>query len=466
MQGLTSELVHDASSVFRLIDQIKSFAESTDSSKAYTRASKEFLAYVSLLSTSTLAYLDRFPDLVPEDKSLAPIFLQKLSTIRSGWFELHQFVKATADADSLHIPGSLIECLTERLNFLPGFESARFAVFHAPELNYFFLNASYIRNLVDSLSRIVPNAPEFPPDLGLTAIPYSQSAAFFLNCLIPHEMGHYVFQASEERKTLESLENQIIRAITHALSPRSTELTREEVYWAYDRLRTWAQEIFCDLFAVWMVGPAYTYAFIELLNLGHLPSSDETTRLDLCEFSITHPASLFRLKQQSALLQDLGWWSFIGKTDSHYARVIREVQGSSLPYTFPHSKPSSIAQEILAAVVAITPAIGDVLRTLVAGLDTGGKDCEMYDAHIQEYLSRGVVPSTIVHDDTFHHPTPIAIMNSACKFYLEGIEPLLNRLLVENRTSISTRSQWINRLELWVSKALEDSLLLHYEVPR
>lgn len=184
---------HDAAVLYRFIDSVCALAEERSSS-VYVPASDEFFEYIRDLGRKTKAYLEEFPKNLPTDDFLKLIYRQKLTALNDGWAELHQFVRPATDADTLNTPFSLLLAFYRKIHKITGFENARFTVFHIDEVNYLQVRASWFRELAQKLGSQIPNPPTFPQGLGLIGIPYSQSSAVFLNALVPHEMGHFVFQ--------------------------------------------------------------------------------------------------------------------------------------------------------------------------------------------------------------------------------------------------------------------------------
>lgn len=156
-------------------------------------ASELFFEYVKQLGARTKEYLEQFPTKLPIHPPFVKVYRQKLTIIRDCWSELHRYVKPAVDADTLNVPFALMEVFNRRLNELPRFNKVTFTVFHLQQLNYVQVKASWIRDLTEKLVSHIPNAQAFPGDLGLIGIPYSQRCSAFLNALIPHEMGHFVF---------------------------------------------------------------------------------------------------------------------------------------------------------------------------------------------------------------------------------------------------------------------------------
>jgi hypothetical protein len=101
---------------------------------------------------------------------------------------------------------------------------------------------------------------------------------------------------------------------------------------------------------------------------------------------------------------------------------------------------------------------------------TDGIDPELHEysllwKRIAEYLSDGIVPSTLNVQDLDGsirevHPTPVTLLNASYRFYLEGVEELMSKIKSQNLSSAQDRTYWMKRIEGWTSKALEDVALL------
>src|SRR5215472_6261323 len=77
---------------------------------------------------------------------------------------------------------------------------------------------------------------------------------------------------------------------------------RETFALASRTVEYWTQEIFCDLFAIRLVGPAFSFAILEIL--GMLGFSMEK----IVTFDLTHPAPAFRFAEHVRMLREDSWW--------------------------------------------------------------------------------------------------------------------------------------------------------------
>ena len=126
-------------------------------------------------------------------------------------------------------------------------------------------------------------------------------------------------------------------------------LAQDSVKWMWDRWRSkWAEEAFCDLFALFAAGPAYAYS-----NL-HLVSKRDEDMYGLYLFAEQeHPAGEARIRLLDAGMRLLGH----GREAQH---IMREWDTMSRFYGDPPSEygrafPSTLLQEIAEAIL---PALG------------------------------------------------------------------------------------------------------------
>jgi hypothetical protein len=453
MPDRVAELRHDSTSLYRFVDDICRSCGRQHGGSAYLASSVEFFNYIQELGTRTKEFLDQFPANIPA-KTPYDSYRQKLNTLRSSWNELHRFVKTAADADTLNVPFPLIAMLQRRVRTIPGFEHTDLTVFHTNVVNYFQVRASAIRNLGHQLAAIVPNAPPFPSHLGLIGIPYSQSASVFLNTLVAHEIGHFVFQ---ESATINTLMQPIVSALMATFGANLGTYSREQISWSIDRLRAWVEEIFCDLCAIALVGPVYSLAYIELFDLPRIIGNS----LVYATFYETHPADIFRLSQHMRMFRRLGWDAFVTTLNSHYARVFDTVQNiSATTYTLASSQPKGLRDQTLQAFLNIANSIHDAVDRITKDLYNPSGTFASLGPRVEEYLNQGVVPSTLVTPGGVEYPDPVTILNAAFKFKLESLQSLIATVAGEDPLAVAAHHRWTERLELWTMKALEDHSFL------
>jgi len=118
-------------------------------------ASISRIPFINLeLGEKTKEYLIRFHHRLPNDPADYGVYRQELTSLRYAWFEVHRRVKPVSDADTLHLPSALIQVLVRRLQTLPDFAKADFAVFHTERLNFLQVVATGIRDTISSIASI------------------------------------------------------------------------------------------------------------------------------------------------------------------------------------------------------------------------------------------------------------------------------------------------------------------------
>jgi hypothetical protein len=453
------ELRHDATSLARFVESISAFCSHRSGTPAYSEGSRALFDHFKKLSDSTLEYLAKFPS-SEEFRGDDPFEFQAqreaLLTLRSAWSRVHLRLKAVADADTLHVPVTLLDWLQSRFRTLHGFEASMFAVFHTERVNFLHLGSSDIPATSTEIADIVERPDEhFPETLSLIGIPYSQSDTLFFNCIIPHEIGHFLFASSKIADELKQAAGLELNAAVHASGTRVDASDRQELL---NLVEFWAEELFCDLAAIWLIGPSFSYASIEVRDLvnaiDHRGVFSMLAGKVMLEFGAQHPAHLYRIKQHVRLLDQLGWWALIKSQKSHYIHLMAAAdQIKEEQFTTANIKGGSVA---LAAFFAITPKIFAAITRLFDGVDSGSGNYAVYGRYISESLLHGIVPSTLNIKRKRVHPLPISIITAAYDTYLNTMDKLIRGISGQKVESLLDRMYWSRRLEQWATKAVED----------
>jgi hypothetical protein len=455
-----ADVIHDSAALYRFIESIEAFCDVRRGFPAYLEASREFLVFVEQLAASTKKYLTDFPSKLPTDALRYASFRQELKTLRYAWFEIHRRIKPIADADTLHVPTPLISSLERRLRKVAAFQNTRFAVLHTERLNYLQVVASGIRDTTSQISSLVGSS-SFPSNLGLIGIPYSQAESVFINCLIAHEIGHFVFG---ELQLLNNLAAKIADALNSAFAP--VGVLKPE-----DRLRippivaSWVEELFCDLFAVRLVGPCYSYAFVELFdltnNLGEDGKINPAAIGPSMEFSDSHPADMYRMQRQIGLLTKLNWWEHIKNSKSPCKRLLEYCAALKCSqFSFPSQ--IQLQTYFIDALDRVSGEVETAVENSLNGLDTGVDEFSRLKDTVQEYFHHGVVPSTIQDPSSKKSTSPsaVTVLNTAYQLHLDSLPMLIARVEGQSAESVEHCSNWTQKLESWTLKALEDLELI------
>jgi hypothetical protein len=428
------------------------YVQRDDIDRNHREATVEFLKYIADLGRKTERYLQNFASTPPDpDPHLAAIDRGNLAILRNFWFDLHEFVQPSRDADTLHSPAVLISQLEEQLSTIPRLGGCKLLISHTAELNYVQSPRQELRERAESYVGIVPGSPPFPSKMALIAIPYSQDESLFSNLIICHEIGHFVFEQLH-------LERKLFPRIKRALQ-KPNPLSATDLSWCLQRVWSWAEEIFCDRFAISLVGPAFSFSYIEMFDVLGIADADKIN-----DFTDTHPSDSCRFFEHSEQLKRTGWWSLLDQRDSTYTDLIRKLANvPSRRYRFysEEENKSKLEKRALKAFLEIQHFVGVLVSNVFQGSESrfhGSEEAACVEA-IEKYLSWGVVPATIIHDKKAFRPDPVLLINAAYQFYLEGIPTLIGRIKQPRREQlqyVSQQEKWSQRVEQWTIKALED----------
>lgn len=466
MRPLRDQLQREVASLYAFVQNVSRACTPPPQAVSYSESSSKFFEYISHLADRTKQHILDFDSHADDDAEGFVEARTELLTLRAAWRELHQFIKPSADADTLNQPTAMVAALVDRLHELQGFESTDFTIFHTDSFYYAQVNPSAMEVVVAPLARIV-DADPFPPNLGLIGIPNSQGNALFLNCLLAHEIGEYAYAkrgiearlAADAAAALETHLGERFSAQPLILQSRMTKTVLH-----------YAKEIFCDLFAVRLIGPCYSFAYIELFDLPNLLNKDGTlnvsdnARPPILSYH-AYPSHPFRVKVQSDLLEAEGWWDAIKDMDSRHCAVLRVLLDLDMQ-KFVEAEEAAGGDRVpfVKALIDVMPRAKEQVGEITNGIDPRLYEYGLLWKPIAEYLRNGIVPSTLNIPNAAGtleevHATPITLLNAAYRFYLEGVEELMSRIKDQAPSSAQDRAAWMKRIERWTTKALEDVAL-------
>jgi dCTP deaminase len=427
----------------------------------YPESSERFFQYVSKLAAATKSYIQRSVAATNKSAGEHLGLRSELATLRSSWRFMHRFVKPVLEADTLRLPISLLVCLKKRLRETPRFSRTDFILYHSAEFNYFNIKLAELKKTADPIANLV-GGPPFPSHLGLIGIPYSQSSSLFINCLIPHEMGHYVFG---DLKLAQKFRSKIDALL---LKRYSTKLGTEKRGTLADAMTFWAEELFCDVFAVRLIGFCFSLAFVELFDIATVLDENGTyegSRAGKQRFFDQYPPDLFRLRLQVSVLKSDGWWDKLQSEagNSHYVATLKAAEGlKDRDFIFPKGYSPANRGDVRAIFQDFVPTIIEEVNNATVKTHSRAPEWKNQGALIEKYLENGVVPSTLVPDGTEEPvvPDPIAILNASYRFYIGSLPRLISRIEKADNKRIGDSSSWSGKLEMWAAKAVEDVGLL------
>jgi hypothetical protein len=223
----------------------------------------------------------------------------------------------------------------------------------------------------------------------------------------------------------------------------------------------WVEEIFCDLFAISLVGPAFTFAFAEMTSASLIIDECGGGLTRSFEFGLSHPADVARFHLHMKYLQALGWWEPIQSWKSNSVELLKQCGRVSEQTIASSTIPPDVRKLLsLSCFWEASEWLLDFVRTNVPTSRRDIEDMADYYGEISKYLARAIVPSTIIMESGPVYPTPVVLINSAFRFVLEDFDKLLEKIDKASVDSVRDRSWFTERLELWVLKALEDYRLL------
>ena len=309
-----------------------------------------------------------------------------------------------------------------------------------------------IAELGRQIEGMIPTAT-FPKQLGFVALPYSQGTGFFANLLLYHELGHFVLEElSSSSQALIELDARLAAETDDAFKNRASSAGVRA--FALQVIRSWTHGVFCDLFALHLIGPAFSFAFVDLLNLLDILEAPTTI-----SFNESHPAPACRFREHLQALKTLGWWSLLDDVKAPQKTTIERLAAHGNDDYRLDLHGDLVKDELLVpAFLRVLPEISISARALTSTISVPAEEFGLYRTHIETCLLYGVVPS--VPSTNAKVPSPVYVMNACFTFYLTSLERLIEAL-GKSPHNIEERSKWTQRLEGWTQKAVEDIQLLN-----
>jgi hypothetical protein len=451
-----ADLLHDSAVLHRFVDFIGEYCKEQERSQTYADSSELFFTYVEDLAegikqelATEIKRAKRFP-------SRVPILRSNIWTLKNYLRLLHALIKPVADAHTLTIPAPLVELASNQLQRTERMSNSRIAVLLTSEFMYFQRPHTDIKEQARIVETFIRNA-RFPAKLGFIELPYSQGPSFFTNLAIYHEIGHFVYEelsnSNLPHAPTVSLKSAIVRSVKQALGKRSKD---PEIFALAARIvESWVQEIFCDLFAIRTIGPAFSFAFIEILGmLGYL-SQNATLR-----FNPTHPAAACRFAEHVNMLRDDSWWDAISNVKANQKKLLEGLANlSPSSYTFYFDEQTVGPKKLVRAFLdMVIPAIRKLVRQITPEVGSAVRRFTQDRGAVEQCLRAGVVP----HTTTRGTPDPVSLINAAFCYYLTSLPNLVKRFEeAKDHDKVSVHSLWTKRLEMWTMKAIEDAQMQH-----
>jgi len=473
LPDLKDKVRNEGFCLLRLCKDLSEFIDSGRTRKSYLYETEGFLEYI----TSSLKAVDGFVRKTINKKMAHPLAKAKLREfdfIRKVLSWLYILVKEAIDADTLSIPYSLTIFLNHTATKMQKQGKVSLVVLGSSDLMYYKCNLKHLRNLTRHLeSTVIKDYPVLPEDIGILKFPYCAAQEILVNCILFHEMGHYIYEKTNlEQSFLNDIESNLTKFVQD--NKIIEELRPKDPILAFNKLliyvggltASWADEIFADIVAIRILGPAFHLACLELEQV--LPTHIERNR----NFSRTHPADDFRFKMHAKWLNKGKWDDTIrNRTPEIFDRltVCKKLRLKNNYFSINCKPPLEdkqdledklhkwMFQEFEKMVKKIEPVVSAELKNLPKPFYDFNENYKF----VTTCLEHGVVPSTVYNEKKQKrcHPNPTTILNSGFFFYLGGMDKLLEKV-ESNDPDIDKRIHYEKRLNQWLAKAIEDWQIL------
>jgi len=466
LTDLEGQVKNEGFRLLRLCKDLREFILSGQARKTYLDETDYFLKHIK----KSLKAIDKF---VRETINIEIAFplrkakLKEFDLIREGLSWLYVFVKEAIDADTLSIPYSLTIFLNHTATKLQDPSKVSLVVLGSSDLMYYKYNLEYLRKLTNNLASIIEKYPVLPQDIGILKFPYCAAQEVLVNCILFHEMGHYIYEKTKLQEYFYNSINDNLRSFIKnekimEIIAAPLLVQRRLFNYVINLILRWADEIFADIFAIRALGPAFHLACLEMEQI--LPTKIERNR----NFSANHPANDFRFKMHAKWLSDGGWDVAINE---HTPEIFSQLQNhKKLKMEDFVITPKSPLREnkmleeklhkwMLQEFEKMVIKVEEELSTKLKDFENPFSDFDKYNSLVRVRLEHGIVPSTVYDNKQKHHPNPTTILNSGFFFYLGGMDALLEK--VENNDSdVDKRMNYEKRLNQWLAKAIEDWQIL------
>ena len=476
MPDLDTQVRNEGVRILRLCKDLSEFILSGQARKTYLYETEHFLKHIKI----SLNAIDKFIRKTLNEKMappLAKVKLKELDLIREGLSWLYTFVKEAIDADTLSIPYSLTIFLNHTATDLQKPDKVSLVVLGSSNLMYYKYNLEQLRKLTNNLASIIEKYPVLPAEIGILKFPYCAAQEVLVNCILFHEVGHYIYEKTGLQRHFYNSINSNLRVfiqdnkIIEKLKPKDPDLACNKLFiYVGGLMLSWADEIFADIFAIRELGSAFHLACLEMEQILSTDIKRNKT------FSRTHPADDFRFKMHAKWLSDGGWDEIINKrTPSVFDRLTlcKKLQLKDNDFSINCEPPLGESDEskdlkeklhtwMFKEFEQIVIRVEKELSTKLKDFENPLNNFRKNDSFVTTCLEHGIVPSTVYDNEQKRHPNPITILNSGFFFYLGGMDTLLKKVKSKGR-KIDKQINYVKRLNQWLAKAIEDWQILFEE---
>lgn len=447
-----NSLLREATALFRFVGAIEAALGTARSSSRFPKWSDEFIKSATEAAVLTKERVAEDPCLTRSGPDRSDDYVGEFRDLLTAWSGLHDFIKPVLDATFIRAPHPLMELLNRQIGALPEFaeEKPRIIAGLTPQLNYYQHRHTQVRGLIRQLAaRVGQRFPEFG-QVAFVSLPFSQANALFMNSLLYHEAGHFVF---EEKRLVDKISPRIDPLVRRKF-PRLDERGR---VWMLSTLSQWSEELFADLVAVKLLGPAYTVAATVLLQSLLRWGEEEVRR-----FGPAHPPHAMRFREQFNALTGDGWEL---KWDQFGLERLRELAACENRDLDAPSGDEGFRQNVWKPLMDVFydyySGIDELADEVLDGRENPWGLYQQSGDAAKASLAHGIVPSIVIGEDGKPARThPVAVINAAVFYWLEGMRETFGLIEEADPEDLEIRAQLEGRLEMWAMKAIEDWVMV------
>jgi len=480
LQGARKQIKSEGFSILRLCGDLRNFVEAGRRQRTYLRETGEFLDYI-LKSIDAIASSVQGDIEAEISDDLLEAKLRDLGEIKRALVWVYTFAKQAIEADSLSIPFSLATYINHIAHEIQRPSTAKIVVVGSPNLMYYKWNLADLRDLSIRLASKVNGYPVLGKEIGLLMFPYCGAKEVLVNCDLFHEMGHYIYETTDlESKIRSDIETHLAEFIKQKKllnGIKASLFVANRLYnYVGGLLLRWVDEIFADILAIKVLGPAFHLAYLELQQV--LPvsiASDTTVATEVGgknDFSETHPADNFRFRVHAKWLRNCGWCEVVEKHASAVHAHLEKCEkleinafkiNCHLPIPELSEQKDLIHKWMLNQIERLVETVEACVSEKLENVPNPCDDYKRSAADVMTCLEHGVVPSTIrTLEGGKIHPNPTTLLNAGFFFFLGGMEGLIERVK-SNANPIERRLHYEKRLNEWLAKAIDDWQILRME---
>jgi hypothetical protein len=470
LPNLKEQVRNEGFCLLALCRDLSEFISSGRTRKTYLHQTNDFLEKYIIRSLKSIEKAVGEAVEQQIDEELLKSKLREFELIKKALSSLYVLTKETIDSDTLSIPYSLTMLLNDMAKKIEELDSVGLVVLGSSDLMYYKYNLERLRNLTRNLGFVIKDYPMLPEDIGILKFPYCAAHDVLVNCILFHEMGHYIYERTKlEESFLRKIEEELAEFVINEKMLKKLKPIQPRVAWnrlsIYVRglMAAWTDEIFADIFAVRILGPAFHLACLQMENI--LPTNIEGDK----DFSRTHPADNFRFKIHAEWLKEGKWNSVIAKRTPEISKQLKDCKKLKIedfkikcqpPLEGKKNLEEKLHKWMLGKFEEMVLEIEKVVTGKVAKVERPISDFAKNDHLVTKYLEHGVVPSTVCDEQkNKYHPNPTTILNSGFFFYLSGMKKLIEKIQAKV-SQPEKRLKYEKRLNGWLAKAIEDWRIL------